>query len=420
MLKITTQEGAPIEVPDGYDRRAIYESLQQAAESLKINAFRWKQKKLYVAEVVGCIQAHEVQLNILPKLDTPEGSRDENFLFNLLASSGYIKNPRFAAAQIRKTIFDPLEIIISELANEIERALFEGVPRRYEECSEDSQSIRGKIDFPRLSTRPPGSTLIPILHSPLSTGNQLAQAVKYICSVLHHRTTSSVNRQRFGAILELLLNIKSRNFSTRELGLIKLSRHEAQWERTISIGRMLSTGHSPDPTFSGDSSAFSLLFKLEHLFERSMRKIITEAVKSADLKVSHNNSSLFLLRDPQSQKGIIQLRPDYTLHKEGEIFAIADAKWKRLDEHKRAYGIDRDDLYQVNAYLGRFKVDKGIIFVPKLPWMQDQWTAMYEVPDSTASIHLLGVDLESLLSRNDTIRQQAYVNFSNTLDSVLS
>ncbi|AYF90135.1 hypothetical protein D6Z43_24475 [Pseudomonas sp. DY-1] len=419
MLKITTQEGAPIDIPDGHDRRTIYENLQRAAEALGINAFRWKRNKLYVAEVVGFIQTQGVQLNILPKLDTPEENRDENFLFNLLASSGYIKNPKFAAAQTKKTAFEPLEIVISELASEIETALREGVPRRYEEKREDSESIRGKIDFPRLSTRPPGNALIPILHSPLSAGNQLSQAVKYIAGVLHHRTTSSVNRQRLGAILELLSNINSREFSSRELHLIKISRHEAQWERTISIGQMLSTGHSPDPTFSGEDSAFSLLFKLEHLFERSMRKIIAESIKNVGLNIRHNSSPLFLLNDPQSQKGIVQLRPDYIIHKNEELIAIADAKWKRLDRTKRAYGIDRDDLYQINAYLGRFKVEKGIVFVPKLPWMQAGWTVMYEIPDSAAKVHLVGVDLECLLSRNENTKKVAYTNLSCTLEKIL-
>ncbi|SDG29530.1 5-methylcytosine-specific restriction endonuclease McrBC, regulatory subunit McrC [Pseudomonas seleniipraecipitans] len=420
LLKITTKEGSPIDIPEGHDRLAIYENLQRAAEKLGINAFRWKQKKLYAAEVVGYIQAQGIQLNILPKLDTLEENRDEDFLFNLLASSGYIKNPKFAAAQTKKTALEPLEIIISELAGEIEAALRGGIPRRYEETREDSQSIRGKIDFPRLSTRPPGNTLIPILHSPLSAGNKLSQAVKFITGALHHRTTSSINRQRLGAILELLSNIKNREFSSRELHLIKISRHETQWERTISIGQMLSTGHSPDPTFSGESSAFSLLFKLEHLFERSMRKIISESIKDSGLKVLNNNLPLYLLNDAQSKKGIVQLRPDYVLHKNENYIAIADAKWKRLDRTKRAYGVDRDDLYQINAYLGRFKVEKGIVFVPRLPWMQAGWSVMYEIPESPAKIYLVGVDLECLLSRNEITRKEAYTSLSCTLKNILN
>lgn len=420
MLKLTIQEGGVIDIPEGHDRRVIYEQLARAAETLKINAFRWKRSKLYAAEVVGCIQTQGVQLNILPKLDTREDERDENFLFNFLEFSGQISKPRFSVAQTRKTTFGPLEIIVSQLASGIEDALREGMPRRYQEKREDSPSIRGKIDFPRLSTRPPGNTLIPILHSPLSSGNRLSQAIKYIAGVLYGRTTSSTNRQRLGAILEQLSHISDRNFSARELSLMKLSRHEAQWEQTISIGAMLSAGHSPDPTFCGDNSAFSLIFKLEHLFERSMRRIISDSVKHLGLNVVYSPPLRFLLNEPSSQTGVVQLKPDYILCREGEFIAVADAKWKRLDETKRAYGVERDDLFQINAYVERFKVLTGIIFVPKRPWMQTGWNMVYETPERDSKIHMVGVDLERLLSRNEGVKEKAYSELSEVLEGILT
>ena len=67
--------------------------------------------------------------------------------------------------------------MISEVVKEMIMALREGHPKRYVEVREDSPVLRGQIDFTRLSSRLPGSAVIPTRYSQLGVNNELSQII---------------------------------------------------------------------------------------------------------------------------------------------------------------------------------------------------------------------------------------------------
>jgi 5-methylcytosine-specific restriction endonuclease McrBC regulatory subunit McrC len=374
---------------------------------------------LHAAEVVGCIQLNQIRINILPKLDTPEPDRDKSFLLNLLRSAGYLSNLHQGTAKVRAETLDPLEAMISEVAIEITHALREGYPRRYEEECEDSPVLRGRIDFTRLSTRLPGSPIIPIRHSPLGTNNQLAKVIKGIATFLHRITRSAVNRQRLGVILTNLSLVNNEIVSVAQVDAIALSRYEKHWSKTLAVGRLLLSGQSPDPTFGGSNQAFSLLFPMQHLYERALRKILATAIDGIGLSVNSRSEPLFLFVDTDDQSGVVRLRPDYVFSREGQPVAIADAKWKRASEVGSAHGIKREDFYQIHAYLTRYKVHEAVLLVPRAPWMPAKWIKSYRDNDTDSQVHLIGVDVEGLVSRESKARKASYQSLTEMLVSVL-
>ena len=208
MPEVTTWEGMPIPLPADVDPRWFAERLMRLTESAPFTAFRWKKGGLHAAEAVGCVQLGRFRINILPKLDTVEPNRDKSFLLNLLRSAGYLSSLYQGTANVRAENLDPLEAMIFEVAMGMTRALREGYPRRYEPTCEDSPVLRGRIDFTRLSTRLPGSAIVPIRYSPLSMNNQLAEVIKGIASFLHQITRSGVNRQTLGVVLASLFTSK--------------------------------------------------------------------------------------------------------------------------------------------------------------------------------------------------------------------
>jgi 5-methylcytosine-specific restriction endonuclease McrBC regulatory subunit McrC len=92
---------------------------------------------------------------------------------------------------------------------------------------------------------------------------------------------------------------------------------------------------------------------------------------------------------------------------EDVLKAVADAKWKRLNKDARAYGARREDFYQVNAYLDMFNVNNAVVLMPRAPWMSHSWTSSYTVTHSGRKIHLVGVDIEKLVSHRLEVKTAA-------------
>ena len=409
----------PIPLPPDVDPRWFADRLMRLTESSPFTAFRWKNGGLHAAEVVGCIQLGRFRINILPKLDTVELNRDKSFFLILLRSAGYLSSLHQGTANVRAENLDPLEAMISEVAMGMTRALREGYPRRYELTREDSPVLRGRIDFTRLSTRLPGSAVVPIRYAPLSMNNQLAEVVKGIAKFLHQITRSGINRQTLGVVLASLSLVSSKVVSVAQVDALVLSRYEMHWSDTLTVGRLLLSGQSPDPTFGGSNKAFSLLFPMQHLYERALRKILATAIVGTVLDVSSRTESLFLFVGAKNQSGVVRLRPDYVFSRSGVPVAIADAKWKRASAYGTAHGIKREDFYQIHAYLVRYKVSGAIILVPKAPWMPEKWIKSFLDPDTNAQVHLIGVDIEGLVSRGFEVRSASYKLLAEMLGSVL-
>jgi 5-methylcytosine-specific restriction enzyme subunit McrC len=416
---ITTWEGMPVPLPPEVEPRWFADRLLQLTASAPFTAFRWKRGRLYAAEVVGCVQLGRIRINILPKLDTPEHGRDKSFLLNLLRSAGYLSYLHQGSAEVRSETLDPLEAMISEVVKEMTMALREGHPKRYVEVREDSPVLRGQIDFTRLSSRLPGSAVIPTRYSQLGVNNELSQIIKGIAAFLHRITRSAVSRQRLGVFLSNLSFVDNKPVNLGKVDGIVLSRYEMRWSKTLAVGRLLLSGQSPDPTFAGRNQAFSMLFPMQHLYERALRKILSTAIAGSGMSLKVRSEPLFLFVDDEDKSGVVRLRPDYILNRGVETVAIADAKWKRASEGRAAHGIKREDFYQIHAYLARYKVSDAVVLVPKAPWMPEVWIKSYRDADSGAQVHIMGVDIEGLLSRSGKVRDASHKMLAEMLGGIL-
>lgn len=409
----------PVPLPPEVEPRWFADRLLQLTASAPFTAFRWKRGRLYAAEVVGCVQLGRIRINILPKLDTPEHGRDKSFLLNLLRSAGYLSYLHQGSAEVRSETLDPLEAMISEVVKEMTMALREGHPKRYVEVREDSPVLRGQIDFTRLSSRLPGSAVIPTRYSQLGVNNELSQIIKGIAAFLHRITRSAVSRQRLGVFLSNLSFVDNKPVNLGKVDGIVLSRYEMRWSKTLAVGRLLLSGQSPDPTFAGRNQAFSMLFPMQHLYERALRKILSTAIAGSGMSLKVRSEPLFLFVDDEDKSGVVRLRPDYILNRGVETVAIADAKWKRASEGRAAHGIKREDFYQIHAYLARYKVSDAVVLVPKAPWMPEVWIKSYRDADSGAQVHIMGVDIEGLLSRSGKVRDASHKMLAEMLGGIL-
>lgn len=421
MLVLTAREGMPVEIPAGVDSRAVAAQIMKAVSSIPFPTFRISKGKLCAAEVVGTIQVNDLRINVLPKTDAAEDERDSTFLLNILRAAGYLRRAHTSLGSVRASMRDPLEIMISELINEINLALRGGLPRRYVEKREHTHALRGRIDFATLATRLPGSMTIPVMHTPLTAQNDLTNCLYWLARVLSLLTRNSSNRldlQNLSKRIETHLGIHS-FFSIPNFKGIKLSTSELRWERVLEIAKLLSVGNFVDPTNFGKTAAFTMLFPLQHVFERALRKILQETLQDAGVTVRHRGDSKFLLSADSNNEEILRLKPDYMFYRDEHLSAVADAKWKRLAETGRANSARREDFYQINAYLDNFDTGNAIVIMPRAPWMSPCWSCSYTIQHSSKRVHLVAVDIEKVVSHRVNTRIAAREELKQVLSLLM-
>lgn len=400
MPQLVVHEGEQIVLPPALDCRHVTDRLIKYSDGSKFPCFRLKKGALFAAEAVGTVQVGALRISILPMSAEGDEEHDKAFLLNLLRAAGYLgTRPLVLAASVRSTALDPLEAMLVEVGTEIRESLRDGVPRRYNEVEDDAQTIRGRIDFTRLCRQLPGaSAALPIRYAPLTTANMLARIVRWVAESLSRMARGPEARQLLQEVLGTLEAVAGPRPTRAEVEAIRLTRFEQRWSRTVAVAAMLAQGRFIDPTFAGRSDAFGMLFPLHHLFERAMRVVLSRAAKPLGLTIEHKSNALHMLRDSDGASHL-QVRPDFICSRDGQRLMIGDAKWKRMSKGQRASGVDRDDVFQMNAYLTRYEVERGAIFVPKASWMPDGWHHDFTIPPGGCKLSLLSVDIQGALSR---------------------
>lgn len=419
MPTIVTHEGELVPLPESVDRHRVVDQLLRYSAGADFPCFRLKRGALYAAEVVGAIQIGKLRISILPKSQGGSEPGDSEFLLNLLRVAGFLgTTPVKHTATVRSTSLDPLEALLLEVGEEMLHAARVAVPRRYEEVASDSEAIRGRIDFQRLSRRVPGrESTLPVRYAPLSAANALSRTLKWVAETLSRMARTPSTRVVFEEVLSKFQGVSGRAPTrTQILGMV-LTRYEAEWTRTIGIARLLVDKKFIDPTFAGREDAFGMLFPLQHLYERALRRILQNAAQPLGLAVVHRSLPLHMLHD-EGDVPHLRLKPDYVFLRDGVPVMVGDAKWKRLAPDARAYGVERADIYQMNAYLTRYGIARAILFVPRLSWMESGWRPKYSVPTTNHQMHLVAVDIESLVSRSSLIRIAALSALSAALADV--
>ena len=66
--------------------------------------------------------------------------------------------------------------------------------------------------------------------------------------------------------------------------------------------------------------------------------------------------------------------------------AIADAKWKLLDDREKKLGISQSDLYQMAGYAMRYGVDRLALVYPKQQWLQNSVNLQLQGTSSTLKV----------------------------------
>jgi 5-methylcytosine-specific restriction enzyme subunit McrC len=64
--------------------------------------------------------------------------------------------------------------------------------------------------------------------------------------------------------------------------------------------------------------------------------------------------------------------------------------------------------------MARYQVRDTLLLFPKTKWMRQGWSDSYQIPDTKLQVHLVGVDIESLVSPEPMISARALESLRRT------
>lgn len=309
--------------------------------------------------------------------------------------------PRFGLATLRNWLFEATSVVLIDAPGKLREdesfiaqllasvwahgfveAARHGLPALRRDVATRGPTIRGRLDVSAsLRLIAAGGGQVVSIRSERSLDHAASDAIVAAYEVLR-RWLGVPDEQwlpaRAKELIPQLMSVtgaRPRVPTKAELDRIRYTPITAGFAPIAELSRQVANrrGVAADVDASGESKG--VLLDVAELWEMYVLSVLRKAAEP--LTVTHGSrekaaSKKLLLSDVTGQ-GLGTLIPDAILHAEGQVQGVVDAKYKSLHPSTSApNGPQREDLYQMAAYLGRFvppvgRVSWGILAYPLDP-----------------------------------------------------
>jgi len=164
-------------------------------------------------------------------------------------------------------------------------------------------------------------------------------------------------------LLVLFSDIPITRQPDKDLRQCRLTRGMEHYQAPLDWARLILKGESP-LSMQGNTSATSLLFPMEVVFEAYAEKVLRRQISEKyDLKAQAQTYSLATYNG----SSFFKLKPDFLIRSKNKDIAVFDTKWKLIDSSLSTssdkFGISQADLYQMFAYGHKYLNGEGDIYL---------------------------------------------------------
>lgn len=332
-------------------------------EKLDRDNIVWSRDTITFINYVGYIRLSTIEIEILPKVSinssTPELER--KVLLNMLVRCGILKVNYSVLSNLNNYKISLNEILALLFSKKLQRELSKGPYQEYIYVEDNSAALKGSLvvsqQIKNISSSNPNAFCRYEEFSMDNTLNQIfSYAVRLLLKEVRNPETLKLLRHAQGCFAD----ITEREIDAIEITNYKFNRLNSRFEETFILAKMIISGYSSLGQ-SGGSKSFSILFKMNEIFEKYIYRIVQRTFDEATIHWAH--SKYRLLKNEESNKGIFNLIPDIVIEKDGKETIIIDTKWKSISGYYNRHGVKRDDIYQMYAYLTRYKSAKSVILL---------------------------------------------------------
>ncbi|OOR17791.1 McrC family protein [Bacillus cereus] len=334
------------------------------SQNLKSEYISWGNKSIKFINYVGFIQCSTFSIEILPKVTLhTDYSHMRKVLISMLDECGYLNVTTSNMAQLELMDGSLLEIFGRIYASALYVELNKGVTMKYQQVENNLMALKGALIIPKhikenLSRNK--KYMAYCEYEERTVDHELNQVFTAANQLLLRRIKNLETQKLLKQMDYILDGVMLRSFTKKQLVGVKFDRTNKRFELPLLLAKQFLMNVTASFSAKNETS-FSLLFEMNDLFEKY---IATLMKKITHHTVYEQHNEYRLLIKENNKRDIYQLKPDLVIDN-GVSQIIMDTKWKSLTAGKRS-GVQREDLFQMYAYLTRYELAKtAILLYPK-------------------------------------------------------
>lgn len=344
-------------------RREAHELYNYAiSKNLDMDNILWERDTLRFINYVGYIKLSTVSIEILPKISLNDSAElERKALLNMLSKCGILK-VNYSEISSLKLYKESLNEILAYLfSKKLQKELRKGVYGEYVYIEENINSLKGSLRVQeQIKNIASHSSKAFCRFEEFSRDNKLNKIlsffVKEVMKNVKNRETLKLLR-----ISEMILGeVEEKSVTLNEVNNFSFNRLNKPFEDAFTLGKMIVLGESAFGKLGGNK-AYSILFKMNEIFEIYIGKLLKELLYEETVHMQHSKYKLLIKEE--SNRGVFKLIPDIVIEKNGIESVIIDTKWKSVESKFNRHGVKREDLYQMYAYLTRYKNARTVILI---------------------------------------------------------
>lgn len=380
-------------------------------------------KKLNARQFVGIVQAGDVLVEVLPKIEGIDNSTIRHNLMGMLAKTRKLD---IRDGEITNTASQPnlFEIIVRLFCDRLFFEVHRGLISRYERQEENLFVLRGKLDTTRQAKfNAAHPERFYCQYDEFHADNPLNQVLKAAVAHLRKFSIDSENQRRLNELYFALDGINDVDPSKLEWHRIHLDRTSQRFHTLVNLARLFLKNQHQDVS-SGKTDGFSLLFDMNKLFEEYIGEVVKATITNVDVHLQKPQRHLLqhIAKKDEPILNEFMVKPDIVgvnKDKSESIKWIIDTKWKLLDESQRR-NVSQADIYQMMGYAHCYDCNDIVLLYPhhaeiaKNHGYQAGYTILIDQKSSKKTIRIATVCLKEL----DKVAGQIQDFFLTELDKI--
>ena len=343
-------------------------ALGKLEHQLPAGAFAWGNRSVKFAQYCGVISLGNLSLEILPKIygkETEPGAC-RKALIKMLIKAKRLRIQRGGIANIALQKHVLLDVFILHFCDQLHAELMQGMIHCYVERNENLNVIRGRLRIEQqFKHNLAHKERLYCQYDELSADNLHNQVIKYVLKLLMKVSTGLLARKKLSELLMRFDSIDDVSANLQMIDSLSFDRSTCRYEPVFKQCRWFMQGLHPD-VLVGHDSCITLLFDMNRLFESYVANVFRKLAWADGKQMREQGPQKYMVRRDDRDEQLFLMKPDMVfLDNDNNFVAIADAKWKILDEREKKMGISQGDLYQMGGYAVRYGVDHLVLVYPK-------------------------------------------------------
>lgn len=332
------------------------------SKKLDMDNILWERDTLRFINYVGYIRLSTVSIEILPKISLNHSVElERKALLNMLSKCGVLKvnYSEISSSKLYKQSLN--EILAYLFSKKLQKELRKGVYGEYVYIEENINSLKGSLRVQeQIKNMASHSSKAFCRFEEFSRDNKLNKILSFFVKEVMKNVKNKETLKLLRVSEMILGDVDERSITLNEVNNFSFNRLNKPFEDAFTLGKMIVLGESTLGN-SGGNKAYSILFKMNEIFEIYIGKLLKELLYEETVHMQHSKYKLLIKEE--SNRGVFKLIPDIVIEKNGIERVIIDTKWKSVESKFNRHGVKREDLYQMYAYLTRYKNASTVILL---------------------------------------------------------